>query len=420
MYSIARRIRQVFFVISLCMIVFMVLLVAHVNEDLEQTLLQTDFRDDLEFFLGQVNPQEVLSSQTANLVAIYIPAQRQDQIVLPELLADVEVPFFGELTKDDRYYLVKTGMTDAGVYYLSKDITPFEDREQIFDAILAVASLCLIMISFLLSLVASRWLVRPLQQLTWRIRQTAPAASMQRLPIDTKDLELGDITQTFNGLLDQLESFVRREKSLVNLASHELRTPIAVVQGALDILEQRDQLTDQDRKTILRIRRATREMEQNVSSLLALARRSEKITLRETVSLAELAKSVVEDLGSQFNVGERVVLLTSNPGRVEADPVLARMLLRNLLQNALQHTRDKVMVEIRQNEFDIVDYGRGLPSAQEAVLTGQVATHREVSELTGLGLYITTLICERFGWHLEVDRSDTSGTVIRVRFATAR
>src|SRR3546814_12735577 len=84
----------------------------------------------------------------------------------------------------------------------------------------------IIAFSLLLAVLSSRRIVIPLKLLSDRISRTPVGSSMPRMETDYMDAELHTIAMTFNRFLEELESYVRREQSLLNLASHELRTQI--------------------------------------------------------------------------------------------------------------------------------------------------------------------------------------------------
>lgn len=229
---------------------------------------------------------------------------------------------------------------------------------------------------------------------------------------DYADAELHSIAMTFNRFLDELESYVQREQSLLSLASHELRTPIAVMSGAIDILEQRNQLTPNDQATLGRVRRSCDEMRDNVSILLKLARRASADQNQEVFDVDLVAQEVIEDLKISHHAGERVTLDAQSPLTINTDPIMVRMLLRNLIQNAVQHTQSDIRVTISENAIAIEDQGSGLTAEQQAILRGERKIVSDGSTLTGLGLYIVTLMTERLGWQLDITQNDNNGTRI--------
>lgn len=96
---------------------------------------------------------------------------------------------------------------------------------------------------------------------------------------------------------------------------------------------------------------------------------------------------------------------------------MAQMLLRNLIQNALQHTTRTIQIRLLPGLIEISDEGAGLTADQQAILTGRKKLPQDGSPLSGLGLYIVTLMCERLQWRLQVPESSASGTTIQIRTA---
>ncbi len=240
---------------------------------------------------------------------------------------------------------------------------------------------------------------------------------MQRLSNNYRDQEFDDIAEAFNRFLSALESHVEREKSFVKLASHELRTPLAVIVGALNVLEQRQGLSVADQKTLGRIRSATQTMRDDTEVLLELARSETSTEVHRQISVRKAIKDTINDLehGNSSYAG-RVTLLNEDLDlTVPANPALVRLLLRNLLHNALGHTRARVEVRLLQDKVIIRDFGDGLPHlvAEQLASTETFKTgYTRSGELknTSFGLLIVQLVCERLGWVLEIGQSNGEGT----------
>lgn len=203
----------------------------------------------------------------------------------------------------------------------------------------------------------------------------------------------------------------------MKLASHELRTPLAVMSGALEVLEQRQSLSDADQKTLGRIRRAIQTMRDDTEVLLELARSEASSDGARTIVLQDVVRSTVDDLehGYPDQVG-RIAIFNDTPAlRVKTHPALVRMLLRNLLQNALRHTRAAVEIRMVNNTISVRDFGSGLPEKLNERLDAAGAFGTTDSKADGFrnstfGLLIVRLVCERLGWGLELARSDHEGT----------
>ncbi|MDS1140869.1 HAMP domain-containing sensor histidine kinase [Pusillimonas sp. SM2304] len=412
--SISRRVYRAILAVSVVSMVVMVMTVLLVNEDLEHTMLDVEFAEERDFILMNNTGEDVLVWDTPNLAVVFVPHGKPRPDVLPPIFRGLPDNYSAESTFDAKTYLVTVDTVEKGLLYVAKNITHFEDREALFSVALIIMTLIIIAFSLLLAVLNSRRIVRPLKLLSERISRIPVGPNMPRMETDYADAELHSIAMTFNRFLDELESYVRREQSLLNLASHELRTPIAVMSGALDILELRDQLTPNDQATLKRVRRSCDEMRDNVNILLKLARRDPTDQAHEVFDVRPVAQQVIEDLKVSHHAGDRVTLEAKSAVMVKTDTVMVRMLLRNLIQNALQHTQSDIRVTLSESMIDIEDQGSGLTAEQQAILLGEKKIASDGSTLTGLGLYIVTLMTERLGWQLDIAQTDNHGTRIRL------
>ncbi|AEC21234.1 sensor histidine kinase, putative [Pusillimonas sp. T7-7] len=412
--SISRRVYRAILAVSLVSMAAMVMTVLLVNEDLEHTMLDVEFAQERDFILANYTGEDVLIWDTPNLAVVFIPTGKPRPAVMPQIFRGLPNQHSAEIELDGKTYLVAVDTVDTGTLYVAKDITHFENREALFEIALLIMALVIIAFSLLLAVLSSRRIVRPLKLLSDRISRTPVGSSMPRMETDYMDAELHTIAMTFNRFLEELESYVRREQSLLNLASHELRTPIAVMSGALDILESRNQLNPNDQTTLKRIRKACDEMGDNINILLQLARRESSSQVQAVFDMYPVAQQVIHDLKVSHHIGDRVVLNEQSTLTVKADPVMVRMLLRNLVQNAAQHTNNDIQVTITETAIEIEDRGMGLSADQQAILRGERKIASDGSTISGLGLYIVTLMAERLSWQLKIRQTDSNGTIIRL------
>lgn len=420
MRSISYRIYRVIAVVGLISLVAMFVSTTLVNEDLEDTMLRVELAQEREFFVAQgFDASRPLTLQGPGITRVYRPAGQGAANTaagnLPAVFAGLTPGFMGEVYRDDQTYLVSISNVPGGTLYLARDITHFEEREWLFRMAILVVGLLVGLLVIGLSVVGARRVVQPLRELAERIQRLPVGPAIDRLPDHWQDAELQTIAGAFNDFVTELEAYVRREKSLLALASHELRTPIAIITGALDILEQRGGLAAADQATLARIRRAADEMQSNVSVLLALARKNNVADgLPASVSLATETHGVLEGLAADFPIASRVIFNASGSGQVCADPVVVRMLLRNLIQNAMQHTARRIYIALHGDVVEVRDEGTGLNPVAQDILLGKLDLASGNGPVSGLGLYLVTLMVERLGWRLDLAQTTSSGTIIRV------
>ena len=419
--SIARRIYRKFFVITLLSVLILSAAVVLISEDLERSMVRLDINAERTFLLDDADGHKAQLWHTASLVAAYIPDGTALAEPLHPIFTNLRAPFSGELDFQDSTYLVAVQRANGGTLYLAKNIGLFEHRQKLFIGTLLVLAALMLVLGMVLAEWSTRRLVSPLRRLAEQLQNLTPGKRINRISDDFQDTELLEIGRTFNRFLDELEAFVRREQSLLSLASHELRTPLAVMSGALEVLDSRGQLQEQDQRTLRRLQDALDDMKANVDVLLKLVRRQEQpgtpvqFYLSEVLArLAEETRDSLPELASRLVVRDSAV-----DNHVLADPILVRMLLRNLVQNALKHTQGTVEIWQDTGAVLVHDQGPGLPPQALNRLTKATPTTPRGPLEPGLGLFIVTLISEQLGWRVEVVATATgTGTTIGAFFPT--
>lgn len=392
-----------------------------IADQFDATLLNGELAREVQVIKGQITKAQVETWRTALVTALYVP-DGDVTAELPPMFAGRTSPFAGEVEVGTRTYLVvlERLADPPGNLHVALDISFFGKFERQLHQVTMVVGAAMVLFGVLLAQIGAKHVVQPLAQLTREIAGLRPGSALGTVYTSYRDRELAEIARTIDNLLRELDAHAKRERGLISLASHELRTPVTVIAGALDVLAGRDTLCADDARVVARIRRATDEMGADIEALLALARRPSQHRSVEAfapVDLADIARSVLHELeGGMPADACRVQLLVTEPApEVVADPALVRMLLRNLIQNAVHHTRGSVEVKVGPGGVTISDHGPGLPP----LVLAQLAANNDAPD-GGLGLFIVQLICERLGWRLDIRRSDTGGTVLALLVGDSR
>lgn len=413
-HSLRRRIFRSVAAVGVATAVLMSAAILFAYEDMERSMLHLVFADEEAFFRSHLDTHGN-HLETANLTALFVPAGTNTPV--PALFADLPVPYSGELQRGENSYLVHIDRVRDGTLYLAKDVTLFERREALFRIVLGVSILLTLVIGVALAHITAARISRPLARLATAVDTLVPGRKRTDgagFPTDFEEAELRRIAQPFAHYLDELNRLMARERRLLSLASHELRTPVAAITGALDVIDKHAGNGDgaaASERALRRIRVATDEMRAQIDAILALARTKTAVSLVAT-EMDALCVSVIDDLAAAGLSTQRISLAPPfGPASVATDPILAKMLVRNLLQNALQHTTaDTVALSLSTNSLAVSDSGPGLPVIYRSLL-GQSAERNAPPE-GGLGLYLVTLIAERLGWQLRTEEPSTGGTVV--------
>tara|TARA_R100000322_G_scaffold29806_5_gene19232 strand:+ start:4894 stop:6180 length:1287 start_codon:yes stop_codon:yes gene_type:complete len=417
--SLAARIFRTTLAIGLINAALTLVATEWIYEDIEETNLNISLAEERAFFQQRIEASARVQSWSSALLQVHYVPDTAVNTALPPLFAGLPVPFAAEVDADNETHLVSIERTESppGVLYLAQDITVLENREDLLQqAGIIVLALAMLVLSLILARIGTGRIVRPLRNLSRQIATRKPGVDLGLIRTDYADQELADIVRVLNDLLAALEAYIHREKAMVSLASHELRTPIAVISGALDVLEQRATLSEADQKTIARIRRAADKMQADVAALLKLAHRSDSMEKADQLDTNACVSAVIGELENSApeNAGRVTIVSTEPAPSVHADPALVHMLLRNLIQNALRHTQGQVSVRLGHDGLRVVDAGTGLPPHIHDRLNERQSKN-EVPE-DGLGLFIVGLICERLGWTLRVCKSGATGTEVELLY----
>jgi signal transduction histidine kinase len=270
--------------------------------------------------------------------------------------------------------------------------------------------------------------VSPMVQLADRLERSKLSFEKGvRLPLadlrTDADAEVAVMIDALEAFTARLNSFVERERNFTRDASHELRTPIAVLNGSLDLLAREPNRPETERATLARMRRTVTDMRALIDTLLLLAREDELAVPREPVIVNEVVRVEV-------NEQRELAAATSNDVHVSDDDTLEvrapakviAILFGNLLRNALTYTKNgRVDVTVTRDSVRVADTGIGM-TAQEVERAFEPffrAEHGDSGDVSGhgLGLAIVQRLANQFGWHVHVTSAPGQGTTVAVRFA---
>jgi signal transduction histidine kinase len=275
---------------------------------------------------------------------------------------------------------------------------------------------------------ASRRAFSPVIALARAVRGLDPAApdptqlDPARLPRDADD-EVRELAEALTRYAQRLNEFVARERDFTRDASHELRSPLTVIQLAAGMLETDTGLSEASRRSVARIARAARDMEELTSAFLLLARESQTGLPFESTSVNDVLADEL-DRARLLAAGRPIESRLSATHRlsVDAPEKVLPVLLGNLLRNAFSYTdAGEVTVDVGAGSVVIRDTGVGIAPGQLDAMyqpfvrgdTGRRGGH-------GVGLTIVRRLSDRFGWPVTIDSGPGVGTRVEIRFPDAR
>lgn len=321
----------------------------------------------------------------------------------------------------DSIQILQRTTADGHTLVFGIDAEAIERRPQRLGYVLAV-----LLLLTLMAWLYVRHLLKPLDAIGAGARRFGAGDFSEPIPARFVDnaSELGELATTLNTMGQDIHQMLEAKRALLLAISHELRGPLTRARLHAELLPESADLHPQ-RDALLR---DLQEMAMLIGDLLESERLAGRHAAlqREPTELPSLTLAVVEELAVRYAAAEQISIdADADLPKLELDPARMRLLLRNLLDNALRHgaaTGQSPEVRFRRTgdggmAIEVRDYGPGVPEWQ----LGQLAQafYRPDSARTraaggvGLGLYLCRLIAQAHGGTFEV-RNANPGLSVRV------
>lgn len=231
------------------------------------------------------------------------------------------------------------------------------------------------------------------------------------------------------------KSIAKEKSDFFANASHELKTPITVMQGLTELMLAKDTLDSSSRKQVERIHKESLRMADLISDMLKLSRLERQGEASDTteealltVDLAQVTREILSELTERMQ--ERgVTAEVMGTGRIQAEPKKIYELVENLCSNALNYNKEKgaIRISITQADghvtFSVADTGIGiakehLPRLCERFYRVDKSRSKKTGG-TGLGLAIVKHICALYAAELTIESEVDVGTTVTVIFKSA-
>ncbi len=323
-------------------------------------------------------------------------------------------------TRDGQTYRVLAVPVDVqgrrGVFAVSVGLGA--EREEVNDAMRVAAgvSLAVLLVASLLAWATAGRVLAPLRDLAETARSIGETDLTRRISVQGDD-EMAQVARAFNAMLDRLEAAFATQRTFVSDAGHELRTPITIIRGHLELLGEDPQ---ERRETVALVTDELDRMSRFVDDLLTLAKAERNDFLQpEDLDLDVLTEELMAKARALAPRDWR--LARTGAGRIRGDRQRITQAVMNLAHNAAQHTRDGDRIELGSEiagdraRLWVRDSGPGVPPAERERIFERFARaegSRRRSEGAGLGLAIVRVIAEAHGGRVLLDDAHPGATFI--------
>jgi two-component system, OmpR family, sensor histidine kinase BaeS len=279
-----------------------------------------------------------------------------------------------------------------------------------------------VLLAIVAAAVVTRRLTKPLMALEQAALAVSGGQRGVRVEVPANNDELQTVSVAFNQLSENLERQETWRQQVVADIAHDLRNPLGVMRAELEAMQ--DGIRPRDDATLERLLGEVNLLSRMVSNLRMLSTAETgalKLEKRE-VEVSSWLEAIVASLEARALEAKMVLMLAPmQPMKAAFDPLQLERVVRNLLENALEHSGgNRVVVSCRLESgamlLQVADNGQGLPFPErvfERFYRGDVARERTETPHNGLGLAIAKAIVEAHGGAIEA--VNDAGAVFRIR-----
>ncbi|MCA0233120.1 MAG: HAMP domain-containing histidine kinase [Bacteroidetes bacterium] len=219
----------------------------------------------------------------------------------------------------------------------------------------------------------------------------------------TTILEFEELNGSLQRLIEKNISSYQEQKEFTENASHELQTPLAIIQSKLDLLLQNEALTGKESEIIEAAHKALARTSRINKNLLLLAKiENQQFVDTEPINLSQLMNDSLDFLSEHIEAKNITIDKQIEQGVfIEGNRILLEILINNLLLNAIRHNVEngKIGVEFSKHRFIVSNTGHN-HSLNTANLFKRFSTSSAETPSSGLGLAIVKQICNRYHWQI--------------------
>ena len=388
---------------------------------IDDHLVNNRLVQEVEYFLDQYQKNKPSPVSTSPHIMAFVGTDDMPDYIAQQV-SRLPEGYHEFYWKDVEYHVaVKVVPQLVEPLYLLYEVSALEftEKRKLNIAIVLVGGVALVVaLGLWIGLLLSRRVIAPVAHLAEQVSRSGPRDLPNKLSESYNNDEVGTLARALEASMDRIKNFVDREQQFTRDASHELRTPVTVIKGAIEVLKRKGFENEPAlQRPLKRIERAATNMENIIENLLWLAREEAAIESKSTCDAVPVITETIEQHRQLFAAKPiEIEYITEGNPQLKAPAAILKMVVANLIQNAFHHTTEgKVTVHICDESMTVADSGAGIDACDLPSVT-EPYVHGRNSRGFGLGLAIVNRLCRRFDWQFEIDSEIGKGTTVRLIF----
>jgi two-component system sensor histidine kinase ArlS len=327
--------------------------------------------------------------------------------------------------------LIHAFNTERGTYLMEvgKTIETIDQYKRPLQRIATYVLLGLILITLIIDLFYTRFLLRPLVKIiqTKIVNRKFPF-NENTTPIKTSTSDFRFLDDSLIKLMEQIHIDFEKEREFTANASHELMTPIGILQNKIENLMGEPEVSDFVQERLMGMQKTLNRLKRIVHSLLLISRiENDQFTKQESVSVTEVFDDILDEISHRL-VEKDISLgikISKNITLKNINRDLIFQMIYNLMNNAIRYNKASGFIHINDRlnvdgsyDIDLIDSGIGIPAEEIGTIFNRFkkANQSEDSVGYGLGLSIVKSIADYHQITISVDSDTSKGTTFTISF----
>ena len=290
-------------------------------------------------------------------------------------------------TKWDRFVYKRIYTVNNVKYYAIRNFEFMEAHEILY--VMLVMFILITISIIIISKIVAEYVLNPLSNIIFQSKEINDHNIDAQLT-KTRDDEIGELIDVLNETFKKKEEIIKTQKTFTSDVSHELKTPLAIMKGYLDILkwgkEDEKLLNEAIENMDLEIKNIER-----IINTLFLSSNLEKITIKkEIINVKQLFEKIKKDY-ELLNIERKIIITADKKINIFADKNLISEVLRGLIDNSIKYSIGNIELIAKESEMAKIivrNYGEGIPEEEKKKLFNRNFQGKNAKKGAGLGLSI--------------------------------
>lgn len=305
-----------------------------------------------------------------------------------------------------------------------------ETQDQLLNVLYIIIffSIVLFIITFVLASYLIQKTINPMKEILSSAKELKAHDLSKRLSVSKSNDEFEELGNTFNDMFDEIEDSFIKLKKFNSDASHELKTPLTIISGEIEVLLKKERTNEEYKTSLVSIFEETQNLKDIVNILLTLTSTNDK-QIKKDFKKQDINDILLKVYEEYFFIAQkRNIVLDIESIHISTlycDEILIRSMFTNLIDNAIKFSKEntRIIVDLKDKQqeviFKIIDEGIGIQDKQKELIFDRFyradESHNKKIKGYGLGLSIVKNIINLHNGEINIYDNKPNGSIFEIK-----